>query len=1073
MNVEAPNPHPSFNVTGTSITTSRNSYDTKKVESQIRENLKNPATNPAHKLADEYTRQAHGHPYDFTKTVTSSSAEKQKSISDAFLMAANDHPGYKEAVFKAYQEKRPDIIKQLGANDYDDLVHKSYNAVADETNAQFKKIPVRMQYHTGGLSYHHSGELLNDVYHHGNLTVYQGGDKHEFLHQEDPDNGLNTNEKFRAVHDFFGHAIHGNSFGPIGEEIAWDSHRKMYSPGAQVAMTAETRGQNSHVNYSGMNDEVSGKMDRIRNISKEAAAGGRSSAYYEHRLRHIGRNEWNYAPQKSIALPPEMLDPHYDGKMPEYLSALHKVDEAVNFLSSKLKERVDNMPSTLHAVKKQHDQVFGEGVDTITVPLDRSNELPITHGKLQSQYGWSHEGGSRGHHVAKAVEAAGYHIVDYVGGKAMKLDATDKNLTSIGKILNKPDTNGEGKFGDRLTRFKTTPKFKRDAEGRALNGDGNPIATHGGNRVLEKMPTEMNLLDAYNSDPMRKNSKGDHVMVISRHPHDVAGMSTNQNWRSCMNLVDGAYKKHVPEDLRHGTLVAYLAHKDHEKDDSLKPMGRVAIKRFNGDEGHIAMVPEGRQYGNVHSTFVNAVNDFAAKNYPLRDDQNYSKAAGLYNDDGKTTIMNRKYDLSEGSKKAILHHIQDNINVDREVQDRAHEKGEYPDYANERSDHATLQIMKKVPGALRAHLAVHAVSEQEDDHSGRSISDEAGGEVYHDPFHAISSWANNNYTDKAMMSDLKELPTEHISSLLDRMHSKVAGNSDAGDSDSYNQSKHLHYNLLNHALNATDDVNGGNPHIHKIMHHMNQYEDYYQDMENEHGSVFSQHPAMYSENPRTIHTAIQFAAKNSDYENMDHDHVLSEHIGKHGDSESISEHALHPEADHEFIASGLSENKDSENIEHELTHRLPLSGGSSSSQTVFSNERRTTYDSFNAFGQKAWRQGSETEVIRDPFSHSYPVKKSIHADSVDHDTPMIAAIAAHTKNKSVFDKISTLHAPGNETIKDALRDNPHHTLVESANTHQSFTGLPDKIKQKRADEAEERRMKFKPTKFSEFLKSRD
>jgi hypothetical protein len=65
-----------------------------------------------------------------------------------------------------------------------------------------------------------------------------------------------VNDLFRAVHDFFGHAELGNSFGPKGEENAWNVHARMYSPLARRAMTTETRGQNSYVNFSGVNEEV-------------------------------------------------------------------------------------------------------------------------------------------------------------------------------------------------------------------------------------------------------------------------------------------------------------------------------------------------------------------------------------------------------------------------------------------------------------------------------------------------------------------------------------------------------------------------------------------------------------------------------------------------------------------------------------------------------------------------------------------------------------------------------------------------------------------------------------------------
>ena len=60
---------------------------------------------------------------------------------------------------------------------------------------------------------------------------------------------LVVNDVFRIVHDYFGHFKDGNGFRAEGEENAWRSHVAMFSEQARGAMTAETRGQNSWVNY--------------------------------------------------------------------------------------------------------------------------------------------------------------------------------------------------------------------------------------------------------------------------------------------------------------------------------------------------------------------------------------------------------------------------------------------------------------------------------------------------------------------------------------------------------------------------------------------------------------------------------------------------------------------------------------------------------------------------------------------------------------------------------------------------------------------------------------------------------
>lgn len=60
---------------------------------------------------------------------------------------------------------------------------------------------------------------------------------------------LVNNDVFRIVHDLVGHGANRNSFGPAGEEIGYQAHKMSLSPLAQKALTTETRGQNSWVNY--------------------------------------------------------------------------------------------------------------------------------------------------------------------------------------------------------------------------------------------------------------------------------------------------------------------------------------------------------------------------------------------------------------------------------------------------------------------------------------------------------------------------------------------------------------------------------------------------------------------------------------------------------------------------------------------------------------------------------------------------------------------------------------------------------------------------------------------------------
>ncbi len=58
-----------------------------------------------------------------------------------------------------------------------------------------------------------------------------------------------ANDLFRAVHDAFGHGMEGSGFREQGEENAWQAHVRLYTGSAVGAITSETRGQNSWLNY--------------------------------------------------------------------------------------------------------------------------------------------------------------------------------------------------------------------------------------------------------------------------------------------------------------------------------------------------------------------------------------------------------------------------------------------------------------------------------------------------------------------------------------------------------------------------------------------------------------------------------------------------------------------------------------------------------------------------------------------------------------------------------------------------------------------------------------------------------
>lgn len=137
-----------------------------------------------------------------------------------------------------YYDRTPDQSR-------DPYVRRAYNALVREVAAQFRLVKriIKLTPHGDGFQpYADSSQMMDDILRNRHLWVYTGGETHKLLNRK-------QNWMFRAIHDFFGHAAQGLSFGPRGEENAWIEHSKLFSPMARLALTTETRGQNSWVNY--------------------------------------------------------------------------------------------------------------------------------------------------------------------------------------------------------------------------------------------------------------------------------------------------------------------------------------------------------------------------------------------------------------------------------------------------------------------------------------------------------------------------------------------------------------------------------------------------------------------------------------------------------------------------------------------------------------------------------------------------------------------------------------------------------------------------------------------------------
>jgi hypothetical protein len=169
---------------------------------------------------------------------------------------------------RALQQQIAREYEALPINDLQNpLVQKAYNELGNEVKKQYQALPIKVDVGdpAKGEPYKSSAEMRNDVLQNQHLTILpttpetfgpKGTDfsNHPLLQ----DSGLTStngkkllmNDALRAVHDYYAHVTSPVDFGPKGEEAAWRNHvATLDNPWARWALTSETRGQNSWVNF--------------------------------------------------------------------------------------------------------------------------------------------------------------------------------------------------------------------------------------------------------------------------------------------------------------------------------------------------------------------------------------------------------------------------------------------------------------------------------------------------------------------------------------------------------------------------------------------------------------------------------------------------------------------------------------------------------------------------------------------------------------------------------------------------------------------------------------------------------
>ena len=308
--------------------------------------------------------------------------------------------------------------------------------------------------------------------------------------------------------------------------------------------------------------------------------------------------------------------------MKNYKDIIHSLLEE---LTPKQKKVVDSWSGS-NAADEISKHVFPDGNDRVHIPLENAPDNPDR--KVDPDY-----------RVEDHLKKHGYQIHDYAKGIA-------KKTITVGN----PE--------------KGVPFQQKEQHvniGKALQTTNAPD----------------HVKNAFSNDTNRQGAHigGDYHVVISKHPYDVAGASTDRGWNSCMNMSEkgkcGNQSDQLEHDVKYGTHAAYLVHKDDH--DIKSPVARVLLKPFRSeDSDHTILRPEEKVYGvssrkagdvgniiknKTQEDLLHTLTQWTDKHYPAKATEVYRKHHGVYDDDMKTL----HYDKSPKTLDAIAKHPDEQV----------------------------------------------------------------------------------------------------------------------------------------------------------------------------------------------------------------------------------------------------------------------------------------------------------------------------------------------------------------------------------------------------------------------------
>ena len=162
---------------------------------------------------------------------------------------------------------------------------------------------------------------------------------------------------------------------------------------------------------------------------------------------------------------------------------------------------------------------------------------------------------------------------------------------------------------------------------------------------IGKLIKDKELLNKFANDPIRAATRQASPLevVFSRDPIDIAGMSTDRGWVSCMDLDDGptVNNKYIPADIKNGAIIAYLIRENDKNIDN--PLARILIKPYYY-KNHMVLFPD-NAYGTNVAGFREVVDKFCKFANSNSPEGNYRLRSSSYLD--TQSAIRAHYDFSK------------------------------------------------------------------------------------------------------------------------------------------------------------------------------------------------------------------------------------------------------------------------------------------------------------------------------------------------------------------------------------------------------------------------------------------